>query len=375
MIMEKIVDIMESIAHEKGLNKENVRDVVVKSLLNTAKRVYGDEYEYEVNIDEKTKNLKLYQKVVVVADDDERVQADNENHMTLSKAKEIDPDIEVGDELTYELPLDNLGRTASAVLQRELEFHIQRLLEDKIFEKYQKKIGSLISGTVVRVDFEENSFIEIDEVRAILPRKNRIKGESFKVGSVVKSVIRKVYIDANKGMIVELSRTTPKFLEKLLELEVPEIKDGNVVVHDIARIPGERAKVSLSSHHPNIDPVGATVGTRGVRIMAVSKELKNENIDCIEYSSIPEIYITKALSPAIISNVKIEGKKAIVTLPSDQKSKAIGKSGINIRLASMLTGYEIELVEREGQTAPSQEDTAKQEKSSDINALKSLFGE
>ena len=374
--MEKIVDIMESIAHEKGLNKENVRDVVVKSLLNTAKRVYGDEYEYEVIIDEKTKNLKLYQKVVVVADDDERAQADNENHMTLSKAKEIDPDIEVGDELTYELPLDNLGRTASAVLQRELEFHIQRLLEDKIFEKYQKKIGSLISGTVVRVDFEENTFIEIDEVRAILPRKNRIKGESFKVGNVVKSVIRKVYIDANKGMIVELSRTTPKFLEKLLELEVPEIKDGNVIVHDVARIPGERAKVSLSSHHPNIDPVGATVGTRGVRIMAVSKELKNENIDCIEYSSIPEIYITKALSPAIISNVKIEGKKAIVTLPSDQKSKAIGKSGINIRLASMLTGYEIELVEREGQTPSKQDDTtATQDKVADVNALKSLFGE
>ena len=374
--MEKIVDIMESIAHEKGLNKENVRDVVVKSLLNTAKRVYGDEYEYEVIIDEKTKNLKLYQKVVVVADDDERAQADNENHMTLSKAKEIDPDIEVGDELTYELPLDNLGRTASAVLQRELEFHIQRLLEDKIFEKYQKKIGSLISGTVVRVDFEENTFIEIDEVRAILPRKNRIKGESFKVGNVVKSVIRKVYIDANKGMIVELSRTTPKFLEKLLELEVPEIKDGNVIVHDVARIPGERAKVSLSSHHPNIDPVGATVGTRGVRIMAVSKELKNENIDCIEYSSIPEIYITKALSPAIISNVKIEGKKAIVTLPSDQKSKAIGKSGINIRLASMLTGYEIELVEREGQTPSKQDDTTSaQDKVADVNALKSLFGE
>ena len=374
--MEKIVDIMESIAHEKGLNKENVRDVVVKSLLNTAKRVYGDEYEYEVIIDEKIKNLKLYQKVVVVADDDERAQADNENHMTLSKAKEIDPDIEVGDELTYELPLDNLGRTASAVLQRELEFHIQRLLEDKIFEKYQKKIGSLISGTVVRVDFEENTFIEIDEVRAILPRKNRIKGESFKVGNVVKSIIRKVYIDANKGMIVELSRTTPKFLEKLLELEVPEIKDGNVIVHDVARIPGERAKVSLSSHHPNIDPVGATVGTRGVRIMAVSKELKNENIDCIEYSSIPEIYITKALSPAIISNVKIEGKKAIVTLPSDQKSKAIGKSGINIRLASMLTGYEIELVEREGQTPSKQDDTTSaQDKVADVNALKSLFGE
>ncbi len=371
--MEKIVDIMESIAHEKGLNKENVKEVVVKSLHNTAKRVYGSEYEYEVFIDEKTKDLQLFQKVIVVKDDDERADGNNENHMILSRAKEIDPDIEVGDELTYKLPLDNLGRTASAVLQKELEFHIQRLLEDKIFEKYQKMIGSIISGSVVRVDFDENTYIEIDEIRAILPRKNRIKGENFKVGNVVKSVIRKVYIDANKGMIVELSRTTPKFLEKLLELEVPEIKDKNVIIHNVARIPGERAKVALSSLHPNIDPVGATVGTRGIRIMAVSKELKNENIDCIEYSGIPEIYLTKALSPAIISSVKIEGKKAIVTLPSDQKSKAIGKNGINIRLASMLTGYEIELVEKVGNLPT--EKNGQQEKAMDLNALKSLFGD
>jgi len=371
--MEKIVDIMESIAHEKGLDKENVKEVIVKSLYNTAKRVYGSEYEYDVSINTKTKDLELFQKVIVVKDDDERADGENENHMILSKAKEIDPGIEVGDELTYKLPLDNLGRTASAVLQKELEFHIQRLLEDKIFEKYQKMIGSIVSGSVVRVDFDENTYIEIDEVRAILPRKNRIKGEVFKVGNVIKSVIRKVFIDAHKGMIVELSRTTPKFLEKLLELEVPEIKDKNVIIHNVARIPGERAKVSLSSLHPNIDPVGATVGTRGVRITAVSRELKNENIDCIEYSSIPEIYITKALSPAIVSNVKIEGKKAIVTLPSDQKSKAIGKSGINIRLASMLTGYEIELVERAGDTTT--KTGSEKEKVMDINALKSLFGD
>ncbi len=373
--MEKIVDIMESIAHEKGLNKDNVKDVVIKSLLNTAKKVYGDKYEYEINIDEKTKNLKLFQKVIVVPNDDERAKEDNENHMSLSKAKEIDPSIEVGDELTYELPLDNLGRTASAVLQRELEFHIQRLIEDKIFDKYQKKIGKIVSGSVTRVDFDENTYIEIDEVKAVLPRRNRIKGEIFKVGNVVKSVIRKVYIDSNKGMIVELSRTTPKFLERLLELEVPEIKDGNVVIHDVARIPGERAKISLSSSHPNIDPIGATVGTKGIRITAVSKELKNENIDCIEYSSIPEIYITKALSPAIVSAVKLEGKKAIVMLPSDQKSKAIGKSGINIRLASMLTGYEIELIERKGDSTKASENNQKEEKQFNANALKSLFGD
>ena len=222
------------------------------------------------------------------------------------------------------------------------------------------------------MDNDENTYIEIEEVRAVLPRKNRIKGEKFKVGNVVKSVIRKVLIDKSQGMYVELSRTSPKFLESLLELEVPEIKDELIKIIGSARIPGERAKIALTSLHPNIDAVGATVGTRGVRINAVSKELHNENIDCIEYSNVPEIFISRALSPAIISNVKIQNGKAIVTLPSDQKSKAIGKNGINIRLTSMLTGFEIELVESGGSTAS--EASGDDQAERDPNALKNLFG-
>jgi N utilization substance protein A len=232
-------------------------------------------------------------------------------------------------------------------------------------------IGKAVFGTVVRVDNEDNTYIEIDEIRAVLPRKNRIKGEKFKVGNVVKSVIRKAMIDKSQGMYVELSRTSPKFLESLLELEVPEIKDGMIKIVGSARIPGERAKVSLLSMHPNIDAVGATVGTRGVRINAVSKELHDENIDCIEFSNIPEIFIARALSPAMISNVKIQGTKAIVTLPGDQKSKAIGKSGINIRLTGMLTGFEIELVESGGGASLGEDET---QETRDPNALKNLFG-
>ena len=372
--MEKIVDIIESIAHEKGLDINEVKNTVTVALIKTAKRVYGSEYEYGAEIDPATKTLKLYQKVIVVAPDDERLLEGNENFIAIKEAKEVDPDIEIGDELTYELPLDNLGRTAAATLQKELEYHIQRLLENNIFEKYQKLVGKTVFGTVVRIDNDENTYIEIEEIRAVLPRKNRIKGEKFKIGNVVKSVIRKVLIDKSQGMYVELSRTSPKFLESLLELEVPEIKDEMIKIVGSARIPGERAKIALSSLHPNIDAVGATVGTKGVRINAVSKELHNENIDCIEYSNIPEIFIARALSPAIISDVKIQNGKAIVTLPSDQKSKAIGKNGINIRLTSMLTGFEIELVESGSSTVSAESSSHDDQPERDPNALKNLFG-
>ncbi len=368
--MEKIVNIIESIAHEKGLNIENVKNALKTAMIRTAKKIYGDQYDYSVEIDEKNKELKLFQRVLVVADEDERLKEDKEKYISLSEAKEIDPNIEIGDELTYELSLNNLGRTAASTLHKEFEYHIQRALEKVIFEKYKNKIGQIVFGTVTRIDPQENTYIEINEVQAILPKKNRIKGEKFKVGDVVKSVVRRVDIDKIHGMRVELSRTTPKFLIELLRQEVPEIKDEIIIVQKAARIPGERAKVALTSLDPKVDAVGATVGVKGVRINAVSKELKNESIDCIEFSSIPEIFVSRAMSPAIISSVKIEGDKAIVTIPSDQKSKAIGKSGINIRLASMLTGYQIELKEIEASSKEAKEELSKNE-----NALKALFGE
>ena len=240
-------------------------------------------------------------------------------------------------------------------------------MEEKIFQKYQEMIGQMVFGSVTRVDSEENTFIEIDELRAVMSRKNRIKGEKFKPGDVVKAVIKSVYIDKSMGIKVELSRTSPKFLEALLKAEVPEIKDGLVLIAASARIPGERAKVALVATSPNVDPVGATVGTKGVRINAVTNELSGENIDAIEYSAEPAILITRAMSPAIISSVKItDENKAVVSLASEQKSKAIGKSGINIRLASMLTGYEIELNEL-GAKGESKDENAKD--------LKALFGD
>ncbi len=374
--MEKIVNIIESIAHEKGLKMAEAKEAVSTALIRTAQKVFGEDYEYTVHIDEKNKELTLFQKVLVVPDDDEKLQEnteEGEKYIAISDAKEADPDLEIGDEITYQLSLDNMGRTAAAILYKELEYHIQRLLEQNIFGKYKNKIGELISAPVTRVDGDENTYLEYREVQAILPMKSRIKGEKFKPGDTIKSVIRRVYIDKKLGMQIEVSRTSPKFLERLLELQVPEIKDELVIIHASARIPGERAKIALSTVTPNVDAVGATVGTKGVRINAVSKELHGENIDCIEYSSIPEKFVARAMSPAIISAVRIEGEKAIVTLPGDQKSKAIGKSGINIRLAAMLTGFEIELAETGGSTqkGESSDDTPQ----NNPDALKALFGD
>ena len=373
--MSKILNIIESIAHEKGLKLEEAKEAVSTALINTAKRVFGENYEYFVDIDSETKELNLYQRLIVVDNDDERLDENNEfgeKYIDIDTAKENDPDIEIGDEITYLINLDDMGRTAASTLYRELEYHIQRLLERNIFDSYKNKIGQIVNCVVTRVDANETTYAEYREVKAVLPMKSRIKGEKFKPGDHLKAVIRKVYIDKKLGMQVELSRTSPKFLEELLKLEVPEIKDEQVIIHKSARIPGERAKVALSSVSPNIDPVGATVGTKGVRINAVSKELHGENIDCIEYSQIPEKYVSRALSPAIISSVKIEGEKAIVTLPSDQKSKAIGKSGINIRLASMLTGYEIELIES-GTSTPTTQESEEKKDGEGLDALKALF--
>jgi len=377
--MEKILDIVDAIAHEKGLKPEQIKQALKTAFVQTAKRVINNKFAFEANIDTDTKTMIIVQTITVVADDNE-ILKDEERapaFISISDAREYDDQVELEDQLQIEHKLEDYGRTAAASLHREIEYHIQRLVEDDIFNKYKSKVGSLISGRVTRVDDANTTYVEVDEIRAILPMKSRIKGEYFKVGDHIKAVVRRVNMDREQGIQIELSRTSPKFLEELLSLEVPEISDGTVIIERSARIPGERAKIALVSMHPQVDAVGATVGVKGVRINAVSKELIGENIDCIEYTSIPELFVSRTMSPAIISHVEIikneagENEKAIVTLPSDQKSKAIGKSGINIRLASMLTGFNIELVEND--TASNQESGQIEESKESVDALKALF--
>jgi N utilization substance protein A len=378
--MEKILDIIEAMAHEKNISQESAFEAFKEAVIKTAQRLTTPETTFDVQLDRDTGTYSVQKIITVVEDGDERLEEQSDSFISMSEAKQYDEGIEAGDQLRSDFVLEDHGRTAAANLFKELEYHIQRTVEQDMFEKYKSKVGTIIIGTVSRVDADENTYMEIGELKGILSQRNRIKGESFKVGDTIKALLRFVNVDPKYGMFLELSRTAPKFLEKLMEREVPEIQDGAVEILSSSRIPGERAKVALKSDRPDVDPIGAAVGQRGVRINAVSDELDGENIDCIEYSPIPEMYITRALSPAVVQSVKIIDKdtseqKAIVDITSDQKAKAIGKSGINIRLASMLTGYQIELNEVEGivdRTGESNNGSTAA-KTTDTSALEDLF--
>ena len=393
--MDKIIDILDSIAYEKGLKIDDVENALKEALIKTAQKMVDATLTFDANIDRTNKRLELFQKIEVVSEDDERLLANAvnkygeainyENFITLEEAKEIDPDLEIGDFMNYDLEFENMGRNAATILHSNFEFRLQRFIEENIVSKYKDKIGKTISGTVTRVDKQDNTFIEIGEVKGILQRKSRIKGETFKVGDTVKAVVKGVNIDKSNGLLIDISRTSPKFLENLLTLEVPELKDKKVIIESSARIPGTRSKIALSTIDAQIDPIGSVVGVKGVRIGSVSKQLNGENIDCVEFSTIPEMFISRALSPAIVHSVKIEKApahgekgKAVVTIPSDQKSKAIGKAGLNIRLASMLTKYDIELVEITSTNTNStnnetQNGSTTEDKTTDTASLEALF--
>lgn len=378
--MEKIIDIIDSIAYEKGLNPTDIKEEVKAALIATVKYSISEDVEFVADIDEDNKKLLLFQKIVIVENNDERLK-DSNHFISFDEAKKIDPNLKIGDYVEYQLDIENLGRTAANFLFKEIEHRVQILIEKQLFDKLKAKEGKIITGSVERIDTNSNTIIEINEVRGVLSLKNRIKGEKFKHGDVVKSILKYVNISSN-GIKIELSRTTPKFIEELLIMEVPEIKDGVVKIESAARIPGVRAKISVTSYDPKVDPIGSVVGVKGTRVNAVSNELNGESIDVIEYSNIPEVFISRALSPATINSVKIINstgenakKTAVVTLYSDQKSKAIGKAGINIRLAMMLTGYHIEIEEIEDKMSSSSTTSSVQldEPKKDIGDLASLF--
>jgi N utilization substance protein A len=395
--MDKIIDIIDSIAYEKGLKVADVENALKESLIQTAKKMVDPTLVFDALVNRDKKELKLFQKIEVVENGDERLTVEFtketnddgeeyekinniDNFISINEAKKLDPDLAIGDFLNYDLEFEGMGRNASTTLFSNLEYRLQKFISDNLFAKYQEQIGKTITSVVTSIDRQDNTFMEIGEVRGILPRKNRIKGEEFKVGDALKAVVKTVRVDKQYGLIVEISRTSPKFLEALLTSEVPELKDERVCIESCARIPGVRAKIALSTTDANIDPIGAVVGVKGVRIGAVSEQINDENIDCIEYTSIPEMFIARALSPAIVQGVKIEKTtdpkakdKAIVTITSDQKSKAIGKAGLNIRLASMLTKCDIELNEIEGTSQSESNKPVQAEKSTDTSSLEALF--
>jgi N utilization substance protein A len=355
--VEKIEDLLSLVAHEKGLDFDEVKDAFKRAIIKTAKKYIGD---IDVDIEFDKGKLGIYQVFEVVNDD--RALDNPEKYLYLDEARDFDENVQLGDKLKVELDLSKLGRSGAAMLQREFEREITRLIENEIYRKLISKLNTIVTGEVVKVDSEENTWVDVNGVKGVLPMRNRIKGEKFEVGDVIKALLKFVHFDDKKGIKLELSRTSPKFLEKLIEKAVPEVRDGIIKIHGSARIPGVRSKVAVSSLNPKVEPIGTIIGKNGVRINAVSNELHGENIDVIEYSPKPEIYIARALSPAIVKNVKVDEEKgeATVEVDKDQKAKAIGKNGVNITLASMLTKYKINL-----------EDT--KEKTKDTSKLESLF--
>ena len=371
---------MELIAYEKGLPPEVVQNILEGKILELAKNTLGEGKNYIISFDKKDKTIKLFYKLKVVdstkkeqdsaldsanrADSalDSATQAENAqdcaNENAFDKEKEIRlidaqnlPNIDasalnIGDEILLEININeiDINRNITSTLLKDFEALMEQSLENQIYESLKNHIGKIVNGMVIFVDKRsEDSIVEIDSTRAKLPRKNRIKGEKFAVGENISCILKNIYFDKKYGIQIELSRTTPKFLEELLRLEVPEIADGEVSIIKCARIPGVRAKVAVQSNTPRVDAVGASVGVKGVRINAVSKKLCGENIDCIEYSAIPEVFVANALSPAKIKSVKIDEQKATIDIHSEQKPKVIGKDGVNIRLASMLLGLEIQI--------------------------------
>jgi N utilization substance protein A len=368
--VDKITDIIYSIAYEKNLEQEKVEAIIKDSMLIMAKETISDNFEYSVYFDNKSKNINLYKKIFAVEGEGDI----EDGTISIKEAQKVDDNIVVGDFLESEIKLDKLTRSSSNFLYISIEKRLQSLLEEDLYQKYQKQIGQIISASVVRLDNDENTIVEVGEVKGILPLKNRIKGERFEVGDTFSSILNYVKV-TKQGIYLELSRTTPKFLNELLHLEVPELKEGHLEIINSARIPGVRAKIAIRSYSPTIDPIGSIVGTKGVRIKAVSSALSGENIDVIEYSEQAELFITRALSPAIVINITVyeEDKKAIATLAYDQKRKAIGSNGFNIRLASMLTGYHIDLIEEK--EANFDNIKTVNEKTTDTSNLEDLFSD
>ncbi len=302
---------------------------------------FGTDENFDVIINVDKGDFEIWRNRVVVADgeiDDSNLQ------ISLSEAKKIDDDYEVGEDVTDEVKLEDFGRRAILSLRQNLTSRILELEKDHVYSKYKDKIGDIITGEVYQVWNREILILDDEGNELILPKSEQIPSDFFRKGDTLRAVVVKVDMRNNSPVII-LSRTTPVFLQRLFELEVPEIFDGLITIKKIVRIPGERAKVAVESYDERIDPVGACVGMKGSRIHGIVRELRNENIDVINYTANIQLFIQRSLSPAKISSIKLneEDRRAEVFLKPEEVSLAIGKGGLNIKLASMLTEFEIDV--------------------------------
>lgn len=325
----------------KNIDRATMMSVLEDVFKNVLQKTYGTDENFDVIINIDKGDFEIWRNREVVADED---FVDPNRQITLREAKKIDADYEIGEEVTDEVKLAQFGRRAILNLRQNLASRIMELEKDHIYSKYKNKIGDIVAGEVYQVWKKEILILDDEGNELILPRTEQIPSDYFRKGDNLRAVVYKVELRNNNPLII-LSRTSPVFLERLFELEVPEIFDGLITIKKIVRVPGERAKVAVESYDERIDPVGACVGMKGSRIHGIVRELRNENIDVINYSANMQLFIQRALNPAKVSSIKLheDTKRADVYLKPEEVSMAIGKGGLNIRLASQLTGYEIDV--------------------------------
>ena len=342
-----LIDTFSEFKDLKNIDRVTMMSVLEDVFRNVLQKTYGTDENFDIIINIDKGDFEIWRNRKVVEDGE---ISDPNTEITLSNAKKIDADYEVGEEVTDEVKLQDFGRRAILNLRQNLASRILELEKDHIYSKYKERIGDIVTGEVYQIWKKEILVLDDEGNELILPRQEQIPSDYFRKGDAIRAVVYKVELRNNNPLII-LSRTSPVFLERLFELEVPEIFDGLITIKKIVRVPGERAKVAVESYDERIDPVGACVGMKGSRIHGIVRELRNENIDVINYSANIQLFIQRSLNPAKITSIKLnEGdKRANVYLKPDEVSLAIGKGGLNIRLASQLTGYEID-VYREAET-------------------------
>jgi N utilization substance protein A len=325
----------------KNIDRVTMMNIVEDVFRSVLSKQFGDADNFDVIINPDKGDLEVWHNRVIVPDGEVE---DPNSEISLTDAQKIEPDFEVDEDVSEEVQIEDFGRRAVLALRQNLVARIHDLEKDGIYKKYKDRVGDIVTGEVYQIWKKEILLLDDEGNELVLPKTEQIPSDYFKKGDTVRAVVTKVEM-RNGSPIIVLSRTSPAFLERLFEMEVPEIFDGLITIKNIVREPGDRAKVAVESYDDRIDPVGACVGMKGSRIHGIVRELRNENIDVINYTSNPTLYITRSLSPAKISNITFdeENKKADVFLNADQVSLAIGKGGFNIKLASKLTGYEIDV--------------------------------
>lgn len=325
----------------KNIDRTTLVSVLEESFRNVLVKIYGSDENFDVIVNPDKGDFEIYRNRVVVANGD---VADENKEISLSDAQKIESDYEVGEDVSEKVDFAKFGRRAILTLRQTLASKILELEHDALYNRYKDRVGQVISAEVYQIWKREVLLIDDDNNELILPKSEQINGDQYRKGETVRAVIERVDNENNNPKII-LSRTSPAFLERLLEQEVPEIADGLIAIKKIARMPGDRAKVAVESYDDRIDPVGACVGVRGSRVHGIVRELNNENIDVINWTANTKLFIQRALSPAKVTNINIdeETKKADVYLQPEEVSLAIGRGGLNIKLASMLTEYTIDV--------------------------------